>query len=405
MGSLNGGRCRGRLLVIGLIAFAVILTFGVAAQSALAWGTWTHSSASSCASCHPGGNTGVPGTNAACQGCHSGPVLPAGYNCWSCHAPGQAVTVNPCNGCHLYLRVVSPPGPSYPTAFSHPAHLGSDLEPCATCHTNMATNNPHHVAGPIAAPGCTDCHKSPKFDNAPVPHPMPAELGITDCATCHQGMTTTHPKATQFVTPTFKLAVTDAGGGNKTVTVTLTNGTTPVAGTIVWIEMQTPPATAWTIISAGGTAGVATDASGVASATTTTPPGTGTLYRAIAEGQAGPPVVLPAFVETTVVAKETITLKLYGLTLGAIKLGRSVTARGVITPKLTVAQAVKLIVQKRRANGTYANVRTLSTLRVKGAYSKAYRPLSRGRYRMRAVLPKTALHTAALSPLRYFRVK
>jgi hypothetical protein len=111
----------------------------------------------------------------------------------------------------------------------------------------------------------------------------------------------------------------------------------------------------------------------------------------------------------TVLAEPAITLRLGAATLGGVTVGQRVTFRGAIKPGLSVAQAVRLIVLKQRANGKWAFVRYLYTPSVKSAYGKAYTPSMRGTYRIRAFIAKKvsvpAWHTAARSPWRTFRVK
>ena len=83
---------RGRLAAVLVLAASALVLMAVLAPSAFAFGGWTHTSATSVRACHPGGDTGVPGTNAACQTCHTKFELRTGatQDCWSCHRPGQA---------------------------------------------------------------------------------------------------------------------------------------------------------------------------------------------------------------------------------------------------------------------------------------------------------------------------
>ncbi len=392
-----GGPGRGRFLLLVVVTLALLTLFAIGAQSALAYMGWVHSAANTCASCHPGGNTGVPGTNAACQGCHPGPSVRTGYDCWSCHKPGAAVVASPCNGCHLYA---GDNPPTYTTAHSHPAHVGSNLKVCTTCH-NLTVDNPHHSTAAVAAPTCTTCHAATPVDGAPVPHGTYV-VGVV-CSTCHKGVDPNHPLSAAVKTPTLTFTATQPlGNPDVTLKGTLKNGTTALAGALVYLQ-STPDGTTFTDVTSVTTTATGAFTHTVVAATA------GLQYRAVAQGVAGPPVVLPVkklMPVTIPVVKETITLKLNGrTTIFTILLGRSVTAKGVIAPKLTLSQVVKLTVQKRRANGTWAPVKTLSTVKVTSAYSKIYKPGSRGTFRMRAVLAKTATHTAATSVWRTFKVK
>jgi hypothetical protein len=137
---------RSRSLVVLLLALGVIAVFGIAAQQALAYSTYQHDTATSCASCHPGGDTSVKPTNANCIGCHANYVtLASGKTCWTCHTPGQAMATvktgapGTCTTvCHLASGTDS-------THVAHPARPAT----CTSCHplTASATNpnnSPHH---------------------------------------------------------------------------------------------------------------------------------------------------------------------------------------------------------------------------------------------------------------------
>jgi hypothetical protein len=134
-----------------LLAMAIIAVSGIAAQQALAYGSYEHSSASSCSSCHPGGDTSIKPTNANCASCHTNYVtLVSGKTCWTCHLPGQAMgTVKTgapgtCTSlCHL----------ANSTDNTHNPHPTRGV--CTTCHPlttsfSNPNNSPHHT---LTAPG------------------------------------------------------------------------------------------------------------------------------------------------------------------------------------------------------------------------------------------------------------
>jgi len=99
-----------------------------------------------------------------------------------------------------------------------------------------------------------------------------------------------------------------------------------------------------------------------------------------------------------------VTLRLSGLTSGAMKLGRSVTAKGKVTPSSLAGSKVKLTVQKKRG-ARWVTVKSVArTISASGAYSWKYKPATRGAYHMRATIAKTAAHTAARTKWRTFRV-
>ncbi len=395
-----GGRGRGRVWLLVVVTLALFTLLAVAAQSALAYGGWIHDTTTggptSCSQCHPGGNVSLPGTNAACQSCHTTQTLRTGYNCWSCHAPGQSLAGVACNSCHLFSGGSST---AYNTAHSHPAHVGSNLEACTVCH-NLGVNNPHHSTTSLTAPTCTTCHTSMPVGGAPVPHA--AYVAGKVCVDCHLGVDPNHPQSANVKTPTLAFAATQPQGSpDVTLKGTLKNGTTALSGVTVFLQ-STPDGTTFTDVTS-----VTTDVTGsfsyvVAGATP------GLQYRAVAQGSAGPPDVLPAkkLVPVTVpLVKATISEKLVGPVAGAIRLGKSVTAKGVVAPS-AVGQKVTLLIQKKNARGVYVKLTTKSGLLKTGsAYSILYKPLKRGAYRIQASIAKSATHTSAVSLWRAFKVK
>ncbi|MGA9752868.1 MAG: hypothetical protein WBS54_13890 [Acidobacteriota bacterium] len=157
------------------IAFCVVLALcvgaavvlAIAAAPAHAFPKWAHGGipAGSCP-CH---NNGPP-TDASCTVCHTGYKSPPGYNCWSCHAPGQDTSSFSSSSaactqtCHLYSDYTR----DYTTAFTHSAdpHLGSTAD-CLSCHSTSSG---------IADPGLS-------------PHHSASQQGFTDCTACHTGFT------------------------------------------------------------------------------------------------------------------------------------------------------------------------------------------------------------------------
>ena len=87
-----------------------------------------------------------------------------------------------------------------------------------------------------------------------------------------------------------------------------------------------------------------------------------------------------------------------------MRLGRSVTAKGKVTPTSFVGSKGRLTVQKRGARWVTLK-RVTRTISATGAYSWKYKPARRGAYRMRATIAKTAAHTAATTKWRTFKVK
>jgi photosystem II stability/assembly factor-like uncharacterized protein len=106
-----------------------------------------------------------------------------------------------------------------------------------------------------------------------------------------------------------------------------------------------------------------------------------------------------------VVVTPKVTLKLSGLSGGALRLGRRLGAKGLLTPGALAGSKLSLTVQ-RRTNGAWRKVKTvLCTVRAGGAFGWTYRPAKRGAYRVQATLAKTATHMAATTQWSAFKVK
>ena len=110
-------------------------------------------------------------------------------------------------------------------------------------------------------------------------------------------------------------------------------------------------------------------------------------------------------VTTTHPAKPTVTLKLTGLTNGATKLGKRITARGKVTPDSLAGERCKLTVQRKRVTRWVTVKSTARMIGATGSYSWQYKPASRGVHRVRAAIAATAAHLAARTPWRTLRVR
>lgn len=180
------------LILLGL----VLVAGAVAAQSALAFASFEHGTATTCTVCHTV-NTSTPPTPAACSaaGCHTGFNVPAGQtNCWTCHNPGQDM---------------SAVGPGAPATCTVACHLAND--PTGT--VAGTPHNPHPDRGTCTQLGCHTF--STAFDTAngsphhtlQVPDPTTVNIKVSPASIkLHKTV-----KATGVVTPL------DLGG-----TVTLT---------------------------------------------------------------------------------------------------------------------------------------------------------------------------------------
>jgi len=112
-----------------------------------------------------------------------------------------------------------------------------------------------------------------------------------------------------------------------------------------------------------------------------------------------------SFTVTMPVFTPKVTLNLSGLTSGAMRLGKSVTAKGKVTPASLAGSKVKLTVQKKKGTRWVTLKSVTRTISLTGAYSWKYKPAKRGAYRMRATIAKSATHTAAKTKWRPFKVK
>jgi hypothetical protein len=105
------------------------------------------------------------------------------------------------------------------------------------------------------------------------------------------------------------------------------------------------------------------------------------------------------------VVTPTLTLKLSGLTKGALTLGKRVTAKGTVTPTSLAGDKVTLTVQ-RKSGTKWRKVTSLAaTIGASGAYSCKYKPATMGSYRIRATIAKSAANTAAATKWLTFKVK
>ncbi len=107
----------------------------------------------------------------------------------------------------------------------------------------------------------------------------------------------------------------------------------------------------------------------------------------------------------TVVVAPKLTLKLSGLTDGALKLGKSLTAKGTMTPTGLAGCKVTLAVQ-RKQDGKWLKVKSMArTMNASCCCRWTYKPAKKDSYRVQATIAKTAANTAATTPWRMFKVK
>jgi hypothetical protein len=111
-----------------------------------------------------------------------------------------------------------------------------------------------------------------------------------------------------------------------------------------------------------------------------------------------------SFTVTTSDVTPTVTLALGGLTRGALKLGKRVTAKGLVTPGSLAGSAVGLTVQKKQGATWLTTRTTAATISPAGAYSWQYEPAKKGSYRLQATITGSATQASATTPWRAFKV-
>ena len=255
------------------------------------------------------------------------------------------------------------------------------------------------AAPALAASGCT-CHTAvPPTGGAPAAH-APLVVGVTDCTTCHKGMTVPHPA---LVKPTLYVGKPHVDGLGANVDGGLSRPWLPLAGVVVYMQTREPTGTVYT--DAGK---LETDVRGFY--VFELPLFTNLIPRTISQGLAGPPVVMPAISVPTVAGPTpTLTLRLNGLTRGAVRLGHAVSVAGKVTPTDMAGQKVRLTVQKwlvhqARWPVTGDSLFVNRTITATGAYSWKYTPKHPGLYRVKAKIANTSAYNAAITDWRRFRV-
>ena len=112
-----------------------------------------------------------------------------------------------------------------------------------------------------------------------------------------------------------------------------------------------------------------------------------------------------SFAVTVPPVPPAVTLTLSGLSGGTLKLGRSVTATGNVTPTGLAGSKVTLTVHLKKG-ATWAKVKTTVAITgPSGTYSSKYKPARKGFYRMQTALAATDAHAAAATEWLTFRVK
>ena len=101
----------------------------------------------------------------------------------------------------------------------------------------------------------------------------------------------------------------------------------------------------------------------------------------------------------------TLTLKLSGLKSGAVKLGKSVTVKGTVTPTSLAGSKVTLTAQLKKG-AKWVKARTCSALITStGAFGWKYKPAKKDVYRMQGSIAKTSTHAAVTTKWLAFKVR
>ena len=378
--SVMEGRAR-RVTLLVLVACAMAVALALLAQSAGAYAVYRHATAQSCASCHPGGETGVPLTDANCTSCHTGGFVSrqtgatTTRTCWTCHEPGEDMAPVQGAGCGAAAAGCHAGGP----------HFGSNTLACTSCHgvvqsgTDPGTSA-HHNSTAYAAPTCTasGCHGA-------VPHEefVPAVA----CTTCHGGYDATHPDPALVVPPTATLTATPAivkYGLTTILAESLKSGTTGIVGKTVTLQQK--PAGSADFAAVAETTTVADGAFVFAAQSPTML----TTYRIVAQGAVvNTTVVKPAVKTVDVKVKPVLTI---ALSKTKILLGARVTIKGTLMPG-RAGGVVKLTIQRKVGTAWKTQVTKNVALTAGSgytAYSYKYKPLKKGSYRVMASVGATA---------------
>ncbi len=124
-------------------------------------------------------------------------------------------------------------------------------------------------------------------------------------------------------------------------------------------------------------------------------------------GYANTNVCLKAFVDRAAgtVFTPTVALRLSGLSVGAAKVGRTVSARGAVTPASLAGGKVTVTAQRRKGGSWVQVMHMARTISAGGAFTCALKPAVRGTYRMHAVIAATSSHTSAATKWVSFTAK
>jgi len=256
-------------------------------------------------------------------------------------------------------------------------------------------------AAPALAAGGCDCHTAvPPTGGAPAAH-APYVPSVTDCVTCHKGMTVPHP---ELVEPAlWGWFSFDPMIGRPITMGSLHIPWVPLGGVTVYVQGKVAGATAYNDVGhftthRDGRFYAVLNKGSIAEDMT---------FRAISEGLAGPPVVMPAVDGPRVVdlPTATVTWRLRGPTDGVLRFGKSVTATARVSPADLAGPRPMFEVHQRIAGHWRWLLTVRRTLSTTGTYSWTWTPRHRGLFKMFALVGGTAAYDGSRTGFRGFRVK
>jgi hypothetical protein len=375
-----------------------------------------------CAVCHGGNPNPVPpvapvDTKVCGNSCHFGGyenrVAPSLFTkCWSCHAPGETQdAVQSSAGCAAATACHTlDPAKNLP-------HYGANTKGCLDgCHRtssqSVPNGSPHHDDG-LAS--CYDCHDGAQaLEKAHEPYADPRDLasGGHVCQLCHVGYATVHPDPATIVHRKLDFTSTPL-----TVVYGSLTGTVPSGRLLLpsgagqgdqQVYVQAKPVLGLDFVKLATPTLIKTATSGTVGAFSVPAqfPTSIISYRVYVKGldkTATTGVMKP--VMASVLVKVRPNLKM-NLSTTSFLLGKTVTVSGTIDPPRP-GGTVKLTFQKYTL-GAWKTVltKTVPFILPDGkAYKYAYKPASKGTYRVKASVVATPELIAYTTANKTFTVK
>jgi hypothetical protein len=131
----------------------------------------------------------------------------------------------------------------------------------------------------------------------------------------------------------------------------------------------------------------------------------GTAARTLGASRSATSRHVDAGIYRYVVVTPKLSLKLSGLKKGALRHGKSLTASGVVTPRVLAGGKVTLTVQHKKGAKWVKAKTARCSISARGVYSWKYKIAKKGAYRLQVRIAKTATHGAATSKWLSFKVK